>query len=136
MFGIILSAIFFASKISKVKVAKVIGTVPNKTIYQFSGQLFFASVTDFVNSFDFRENEAEVDIDFSNAHLWDDSVVGVVDRVVMKFHQSGITVNLKGLIQRAATFLTSWRFIAVLKALKESLIFNAKNTLFTQRVSL
>ncbi|MDN4074077.1 hypothetical protein [Fictibacillus terranigra] len=58
-----------------------------------------------MNSFDFRENEAEVDIDFSNAHLWDDSAVGAVDRVVMKFHQSGIAVNLKGLNSESSNLL-------------------------------
>nr|WP_263326725.1 SulP family inorganic anion transporter [Neobacillus sp. Marseille-Q6967] len=95
--GIILSAIFFASKISKVNVTSLRAKGSNKKIYQVSGQLFFASVTDFVNSFDFKEKVTEVDLDLSDAHLWDDSAVSAVDKVVIKYHQNGVKVNLRGL---------------------------------------
>ncbi|SMQ77405.1 sulfate permease, SulP family [Bacillus sp. OV166] len=94
--GIILSAIFFASKISQVKVSSS-AKGSNKKIYHVTGQLFFASVTDFVNSFDYKENVSEIDLDLSNAHLWDDSAIGAIDKVVIKYHQNGVKVNLKGL---------------------------------------
>ncbi|MEH7084697.1 STAS domain-containing protein, partial [Neobacillus drentensis] len=95
--GIILSAIFFASKISQMKVTSLSTKGSSKKTYQVSGQLFFASVTDFVNSFDYKENVSEIDLDFSNAHLWDDSAVGAIDKVVFKYHQNGVNVNLIGL---------------------------------------
>ncbi|MFT4415836.1 SulP family inorganic anion transporter [Fredinandcohnia humi] len=95
--GIILSAIFFAAKISKVKVTSLSAKDSYKKVYHVSGQLFFASVTDFVNSFNYKEDVKEVDLDLSNAHLWDDSAVGAIDKVVIKYHQNGIKVNLKGL---------------------------------------
>ncbi|MFS0862433.1 SulP family inorganic anion transporter [Fredinandcohnia sp. 179-A 10B2 NHS] len=95
--GIILSAIFFAAKISKVKVTSLSAKDSQRKVYHVSGQLFFASVTEFVNSFDFKENVKEIDLDLSNAHLWDDSAVGAIDKVVIKYHQNGIKVNLKGL---------------------------------------
>jgi high affinity sulfate transporter 1 len=95
--GVILSAIFFASKISKVKVTSLSAKGSHKKIYHVSGQLFFASVTDFVKSFDYKENINEIDLDLSNAHLWDDSAVGAIDKVVIKYHQNGVKVNLKGL---------------------------------------
>ncbi|MBT2725682.1 SulP family inorganic anion transporter [Bacillus sp. ISL-75] len=95
--GIILSAIFFASKISKVKISSLSAKGSNKKIYHVSGQLFFASVTDFVNSFDYKENVSEIDLDLSNAHLWDDSAIGAIDKVVIKYHQNGVKVNLIGL---------------------------------------
>ena len=95
--GIILSAIFFASKISQVKVTGLSTKSSSKKIYQVSGQLFFASVTDFVNSFDYKENISEIDLDLTNAHLWDDSAVGAIDKVVFKYHQNGVNVNLIGL---------------------------------------
>ncbi len=97
LIGIILSAIFFASKISKVKVTSLSAEGAHKKVYHVSGQLFFASVTDFVNSFDYKENVNEIDLDLSNAHLWDDSAVGAIDKVVIKYHQNGVKVNLKGL---------------------------------------
>lgn len=95
--GIILSAIFFAAKISKVKVTSLSAKGSHKKVYHVSGQLFFASVTDFVNSFDFKENVNEIDLDLSNAHLWDDSAVGAIDKIVIKYHQNGVKVNLIGL---------------------------------------
>jgi MFS superfamily sulfate permease-like transporter len=36
-------------------------------------------------------------LDLSNANLWDDSAVGAIDKVVIKYHQNGVIVNLKGL---------------------------------------
>jgi high affinity sulfate transporter 1 len=95
--GIILSAIFFASKISKVKIATLSTDQPHKKVYRVSGQLFFASVTEFVESFDFTEQVKEVTLDLTDAHLWDDSAVGAIDKVVIKYHQNGVKVTLIGL---------------------------------------
>jgi high affinity sulfate transporter 1 len=95
--GIILSAIFFASKISKVKVTTLGSEGSHKKVYRVSGQLFFASVTDFVDSFDYTEKVKEINLDLTQAHLWDDSAVGAIDKVVIKYHQNGVKVNLIGL---------------------------------------
>lgn len=95
--GIIMSAIFFAAKISKVKVTIISSAGASKKVYKVSGQLFFASVTDFVDSFDYKEGVKEIDLDLSQAHLWDDSAVGAIDKVVIKYHQNGVKVNLIGL---------------------------------------
>ena len=94
--GILLSAIFFASKISKVKVTTLASEGSHK-IYRVSGQLFFASVTEFVESFNYNEDVEKVTLDLTQTHLWDDSAVGAVDKVVIKYHQNGIKVQLKGL---------------------------------------
>ncbi|MGG3914281.1 SulP family inorganic anion transporter [Rossellomorea vietnamensis] len=95
--GIILSAIFFASKISKVKITTLATDHPHKKVYRVSGQLFFASVSEFVESFDFTEQVKEVTLDLTDAHLWDDSAVGAIDKVVIKYHQNGVKVTLIGL---------------------------------------
>ncbi|MGN7943023.1 SulP family inorganic anion transporter [Virgibacillus sp. 6R] len=95
--GIIMSAIFFAAKISKVKVTSILSAGASKKVYKVSGQLFFASVTDFVDSFDYKEDVKEIDLDLSQAHLWDDSAVGAIDKVVIKYHQNGVKVSLIGL---------------------------------------
>jgi MFS superfamily sulfate permease-like transporter len=97
LIGIILSAVFFASKISKVKITTISSDKSHKKVYRISGQLFFASVTEFVESFDFSESVKEVTLDLTHAHLWDDSAVGAIDKVVIKYHQNGIKVNLVGL---------------------------------------
>lgn len=95
--GIILSAIFFASKISKVKVTSLASDQSQKKVYNVTGQLFFASVTEFVESFNYSDDVKEVTIDLTQAHLWDDSAVGAIDKIVLKYHQNGVKVNLVGL---------------------------------------
>lgn len=95
--GIILSAIFFASKISKVKVTTLGSEGSHKKVYRVAGQLFFASVTEFVESFDYNEKVKEVSLDLTQAHLWDDSAVGAIDKVILKYQQNGVKVNLIGL---------------------------------------
>lgn len=95
--GIILSAIFFAAKISKVKVTTLVSKDAEIKVYRVSGQLFFASVTDFVDSFDYKENVNKVKLDLADAHIWDDSGVGAVDKVVQKYYQNGIKVEVVGL---------------------------------------
>ena len=95
--GIILSALFFAAKISKVKVTAMAIENAKKKVYRVSGQLFFASVTDFVESFNYKEDVDTIKLDLSNAHIWDDSGVGAIDKVVQKYHQNGIKVEVVGL---------------------------------------
>jgi SulP family sulfate permease len=103
--GVLLSAIFFAAKISKVHVESRLDERNNKKTYSLKGQLFFASVTDLVSSFDFKEEIKHVIIDFSNAHLWDDSAVGAIDKIVFKFKQNGTDVSIVGLNKDSSTLV-------------------------------
>ncbi|TDL31047.1 SulP family inorganic anion transporter [Jeotgalibacillus sp. S-D1] len=95
--GVVLSALFFAAKISKVKVMSLLVNSGDKRIYYIRGQIFFASITDFLAEFDFQENIDEVELDFTAAHLWDDSAAGAIDKIEMKFEQNGTKVIVKGL---------------------------------------
>lgn len=92
--GVVLSAIFFVAKISKIKVEK---KLLEATHYQVQGQLFFASVDDFLDKFDFSVEDKDIVIDFTDAHIWDDSGVGAVDRVVLKFRENANQVKVVGL---------------------------------------
>nr|WP_088011916.1 SulP family inorganic anion transporter [Gottfriedia acidiceleris] len=93
--GILLSAVFFASKISKVKVTSQLEV--NKRVYKVEGQLFFASVTDFVEAFNFKDEVKKIEVDLSNAHIWDESGVSAIDKIVMKFHENDIKTSIIGL---------------------------------------
>ncbi|AYC30487.1 SulP family inorganic anion transporter [Paenisporosarcina cavernae] len=93
--GVILSALFFVAKISKVKVAK---HVENSIIcYKVDGQLFFASVEGFVDAFDYAAVNETIEIDMSDSHIWDDSGVGAIDKVILKLKENGNDVELVGL---------------------------------------
>lgn len=93
--GVILSAIFFVAKISKINLTQE--KQNEKVIYNIEGQLFFASVEGFIKKFDFNIKDTDIKIDFSNTHIWDDSAVGAVDKVVMKYRQNNNNVYIEGL---------------------------------------
>ena len=76
----------------------------NRT-YKVFGQVFFASAEVFYNFFDFKEVVQHVTIDVSNAHFWDLSAVGALDKVVMKFRREGTAVDLIGLNEASATIV-------------------------------
>ncbi|MBT2736571.1 SulP family inorganic anion transporter [Bacillus sp. ISL-7] len=93
--GILLSAIFFVSKISKISVKSE--KEGNKRTYRVNGELFFASVTELLTKFDYKENIRIVEINLSRSHVWDDSAVAAVDKIVSKFEENNIMVNVTGL---------------------------------------
>ncbi|ESU31584.1 sulfate transporter [Bacillus sp. 17376] len=93
--GIILSAIFFVAKISKVQVESLVKG--DKKIYTVKGQVFFASVDELIDAIDFNEDVKEVEIDFTQAHVWDDSAVAAIDKIVLKLRATGVVVRLVGL---------------------------------------
>lgn len=93
--GVILSTVFFAAKISHVKVTKEL--IENEHKYSVQGQVFFASVDSFVAGFDTTEQNKKVSIDFSEARVWDDSAVGAIDKVVLKLRENNNTVSIIGL---------------------------------------
>ncbi|WP_456272681.1 SulP family inorganic anion transporter [Bacillus sp. AK031] len=103
--GIILSAIFFAAKISEVHVHSFVEEQTSKRVYQVTGQIFFASVTDLIAAFDYNENVEKVEIDLSKAHIWDDSGVNAIDRIVLKLRESGTTVTLKGMNEASSNLI-------------------------------
>ncbi|MCA1180411.1 SulP family inorganic anion transporter [Bacillus licheniformis] len=101
--GVILSAIFFVAKISKLKIEEK--SEENAVKYIIKGQVFFASVQDFVNSFKTGEQTKKVILDFSEAHIWDDSAVAAIEKVVLKMKEQGIDVDLIGLNE------SSWKLV-------------------------
>lgn len=102
--GIILSAIFFTVKISKVDVSS---SQSGSTMdYRVSGQVFFASVTEMIDEFDYQPKGIQrVNLDFSEAHIWDDSGVAAIDKIVLKYRENGISVSLSGLNEASSTMI-------------------------------
>lgn len=103
--GVLLSMIFFSAKISKVAVEKTADIQAKKITYRISGQIFFASVQDFVSKFDFKEKADAIVIDFSHSKIWDASAVGAVDTVILKYQLLGIPVQVQGLDEESSTLL-------------------------------
>ncbi|MFC7290443.1 SulP family inorganic anion transporter [Hirschia litorea] len=104
--GVLLSGVFFAWKIAQIfGVTSSLSEDGRERFYVVEGQLFFASVEDFMAAFDFKEALEKVVIDVSRAHIWDISSVSAVDAVVLKFRREGAEVELRGLNKASETIV-------------------------------
>ena len=104
--GVLLSGIFFASKVGRILHVGSIATDEGRTRhYSVVGQVFFASAEAFINRFDFKEVIDKVVIDVSRAHFWDISAVAALDSVVIKFRREGTEVEILGLNEASATLV-------------------------------
>lgn len=93
--GVLLSSIFFVAKISKLEVTSE--KKENKQVFYVKGQLFFASTQSFEKAFDTSVQKQHIVIDFSDSHIWDDSAVGAIDKIRLKYAESHNEVTLIGL---------------------------------------
>jgi len=104
--GVVLSGLFFASKVKRLFTVKAELSPDGATrTYRLSGQVFFASSDSFVGAFDFKEVLDRVAIDVSDAHFWDISAVGTLDKVVLKFRREGTAVDIVGLNEASASMV-------------------------------
>lgn len=95
--GVVLSALFFARKISQLSnVSSTLSEDGKIRTYLVTGQVFFVSTQEFVSAFDFQEDLERVVIDLTQAHLWDGSAVAALDKVAIKFMRRGVKVGLVG----------------------------------------
>lgn len=104
--GVLLSALFFARKVGKfLDIEAKLSRDKSKRTYTVYGQVFFASADQFVDAFDFKEVVENVTIDVRQAHFWDLSAVGALDKVVLKFRREGTRVKLMGMNEASATLV-------------------------------
>jgi len=104
--GVLMSAVFFARKVSRLlAVESALSADGNQRVYQVYGQVFFASAEQFTASFDFKEVIERVVVDVSQAHFWDLTAVGALDKVVLKFRREGTAVELVGMNKASATIV-------------------------------
>lgn len=104
--GVLLSGTFFAGKIAQLfRVHSILSDNGRKRTYIIEGQLFYGSVEDFMNSFDFKEALDQVTIDVSQAHIWDISSVQSLDMVVLKFRRDGAEVKIVGMNKATETIV-------------------------------
>lgn len=104
--GVLLSGIFFAGKIAQLfMVTSTISDDGRERIYKVEGQLFYGSVEDFMNAFDFKEGLDRVIIDVSSAHIWDISSVQALDMAVLKFRRDGAEVEIIGMNEASETIV-------------------------------
>ncbi|QNR20662.1 SulP family inorganic anion transporter [Exiguobacterium sp. Helios] len=95
--GILLAAILFASKISRIDVKR--HAEEKNVVYRINGPIFFASTTAFVGQFDLPADRdfEQITLDFTQAHLFDDSATEAIETVVLKYQAAGVSVDLVSL---------------------------------------
>lgn len=106
--GVLLASLFFANKVGHFLEIKTETTIigGNTTrIYYVFGQVFFTSADKFVGTFDFKEDIDKVVIDLTQAHFWDITAVGALDKVVIKFRREGVDVEIIGINEASATIV-------------------------------
>lgn len=95
--GVLLSAVFFVAKISHIKINENVER--DITYLAVEGQLFFASVEDFVKIENRDIKTKQVIIDFARSHIWDDSGVAAAQRVKTNLEEKGYDITIKNLNQ-------------------------------------
>lgn len=104
MAGVVLSALFFAWKIAKIKASVNVDAASVKT-YTLRGQLFFGTTTSFVNLFDYTNDPQTVVLDFSGSHVWDQSAVTAMAKVKAKYELLDKHVTFIGLNEESKTIV-------------------------------
>ncbi len=104
--GVLLSGVFFAGKVSRLsRVTSELSADARTRTYRVVGQVFFASAGTFSEAIDVLEPVERIVIDVSEAHFWDISAVGALDRVVLKARRQGREVEVVGLNAASATLV-------------------------------
>ena len=104
--GVLLSGVFFAGKVSRLsRVTSTLSPDGRARTYRVEGQVFFASAGTFFDSIDLLEPVEQIVIDVGDAHFWDISAVGALDRVVLKGRRHGHAVQVIGLNEASATMV-------------------------------
>jgi len=103
--GVLLSALFFARKVGRLMRVEDSTGADGVRTYRVRGQVFFASAGQFAESIDYQRVPARVVIDLTDAHFWDLSAVGALERVQHKLRTHGAQVEVIGLNAASQTLV-------------------------------
>jgi len=104
--GVILSAIFFMRKVGQtISVTEIENSEDGFLQYKVKGQLFFASADYFAAAFEYHGHPKRVEIDMTEAHLWDLTGVGAIDKVVFKYRRQDAKVSVIGMNEASQTLV-------------------------------
>jgi sulfate permease, SulP family len=100
--GVLTAMAIFARRVAHlVEVERIVDPEGTTAIYSVTGELFFASDQELIDSFHYPEDPPKVLIDFSRAHLWDASAIAALDAIETHYRAHDIEVEISGLNQRS-----------------------------------
>ncbi|WP_299875902.1 SulP family inorganic anion transporter [uncultured Cocleimonas sp.] len=103
--GVILSALVFAWEHAKHIDAEVrIDRMGNK-VYEITGPLFFASISNFQEIFTPREDTDDVVVDFKNSRIADHSAIEAIDKLADRYDRAGKRLHIKHLSKECRVLL-------------------------------
>ncbi|MFC0211753.1 SulP family inorganic anion transporter [Paenibacillus chartarius] len=102
--GVVLSALDFGWKMARLRVSSQHASDDHK-VYKVGGQLFFGTMSHFVELFDYQADPGRVTIDLSGSHVWDQSAVTAIGKTVQKYEALGKRVALVGLNAESQSLL-------------------------------
>jgi SulP family sulfate permease len=104
--GVLLSGIFFAGKVQRMfAVERQVSDDGATVTYRVRGEIFFASVDRFTRALQLGDRAERVMIDVSQAHFWDISGVGALDKIVARLHRDGSDVEVIGYNRASADLI-------------------------------
>ncbi len=89
--GILVSAMFFVSKLSTLTITS------RDNVYYVKGQLFFASTESLLNYFKKTDAEGHIIIDLSESQVWDESAVMALMKVKEMLEAKHVDVQFRGM---------------------------------------
>ena len=106
--GVLLSGIFFAWKVRQLMTFED-RTEGDTHHYIFGGQIFFGSVDLMYEAMEFGEEGINnVVIDVHDAHFWDISATGMLDKITKRLQAEGKNVEIIGLNEASATLVDKY----------------------------
>ena len=99
--GVALAGILFSRKVAKVIRVESEQISAQERHYRVIGQLFFVSTIYFVQGFDLHDHPERINIDLSQAHIWDQSGVAALDQVIRKLRLGGSEITVVGMNQES-----------------------------------
>ncbi len=109
--GVVLSALFFGWKIAQLSADLQMQEDGSKH-YAVQGQMFFGTSTHFADLFDVLDDPEHVVIDFSASHVWDQSAVTAIARIIEKYRQFEKQVTIVGLNSESAKLVAKIGLVA------------------------
>ncbi|MGF1735709.1 SulP family inorganic anion transporter [Photobacterium satsumensis] len=107
--GVVVSTVFYANHSRKImKVTDDVVVHNAHTIHKVHGQIFFASAYNFIDMFNFNHPTKYITIDLSDAHFWDITAVGALDKVIIKFMEAGSVVDVVGMNAESEQIITKF----------------------------
>ncbi|MEE9434616.1 MAG: SulP family inorganic anion transporter [Sphingorhabdus sp.] len=106
--GVLLSGIFFAWKVRQLVTIDI--AIEGRTRrYTFGGQIFFGSVDMMYEAMEFNEEGIDnVVIDVHDAHFWDISATGMLDKITQRLQAEGKAVEIIGLNEASADIVDKY----------------------------